>query len=182
MALNKGLRRRLLAGLVAVTTLATITGCGGEGTPASPTPGAATTTAADRFAPQRAVATCLRENGWAVDFSESDGSYEVTGIPEAQASQLQTDELACGEEFLPEAVGASEVTPEQWTQMYTAELEVAECLRDEGYAVPEAPTEQAFVDSYVSGTGEPWSPYASVPALDDSEWNRLNTTCPQTQM
>lgn len=182
MALNDGLSRRLLAGLVALTTLATVVGCGNGETQSAPAPGAANTTTADRFAPQRAVASCLRESGWAVDFSESDGSYEVAGIPEAQASQLQADELACGEEFLPEAVGVSDVTPEQWTQMYKAELEVAECLRQEGYGVPEAPTEQAFVDSYVSGTGEPWSPYASVPALGDSEWNRLNKTCPQTQM
>lgn len=182
MALNNGLRGRALAGLAALTTLAAIAGCGSAETRGAPAPGAETTTTTDRFAPQRAVASCLRESGWAVDFSESDGSYEVAGVPEAQASQLQADELACGEEFLPEAVGVSEVTPEQWTQMYAAELEVAECLRGEGYDVPEAPTEQAFVDSYVSGTGEPWSPYASVPALGDSEWNRLNTACPQTQM
>lgn len=181
MVLNSNFRRRLLAGLVAITSLATIAGCGSDETQSAPAP-AAPNTATDRFAPQREVASCLRESGWAVDFSESDGSYEVTGVPEAQSSQFQADELACGDKFLPDAVGVSEVTPEQWTQMYTAELGVAECLRQEGYDVPEAPTEQSFVDSYVSGTGKPWSPYASVPALGDSEWKKLNTTCPQTQM
>lgn len=60
--------------------------------------------------------------------------------------------------------------------LYEALIEVARCLRAEGYAIEEGPSRDRFVDS----AGRSWHPYDDVAgAVSYDEWQRLNAACPQ---
>jgi len=168
-------RRKWLASLVLVGVAWGLVGCSGQPQMTEETPSAT----ADEYAHARAVAQCLQESGWGVDFDESDGSYGVKdGIPEAQAGQYEADRVACEEKFPQEQGPALEDwTAEQWSELYAREQQTAECLRNEGYDVPEIPSEQTYIDRYKNG--DPWLAYAFLPVVGESEWKRLNDACPQ---
>ncbi len=66
-------------------------------------------------------------------------------------------------------------TREEWRRVYQRQLDAAACLESEGYALPDPPSLDAFIDS-----GGRWSAYAFVPdQISGDEWNRLLATCPQ---
>jgi len=65
-------------------------------------------------------------------------------------------------------------------RQYQQVLELAECLRQQGYDIPQAPSEETWIDSWPTG---PWSPYNALALptgqAGQDEWDRLNVACPQ---
>lgn len=58
---------------------------------------------------------------------------------------------------------------------YTDLVETKTCLEDEGYAISEPPSLDAFVES----EGRTWHPYGDLPPLGPEELDRLLGVCPQ---
>ncbi len=59
-------------------------------------------------------------------------------------------------------------------EAYRVKLEVARCLREQGFDIPEAPSLESFLDSWERG---PWDPYRFVSAPPE-RWVELNRICP----
>src|SRR5690606_7560589 len=59
---------------------------------------------------------------------------------------------------------------------YDILLKVADCVRDLGYDVPDAPSRQTFVDELVSYPIPSWHPYDPVYCLSTEPWpgNRVS--------
>lgn len=166
-------RRLPLIAVLAFASLAAFTGC----TP-SPQPDASVSPMVDdeirdKFAASYELADCLNQKGWDVTVDERDGGVQFEGST-AQMDQYQLDQ----EECTPESTATlDDLTEAQWHELYTLELDTAQCLRDEGVTVPEAPTEQVFIERYPSA--EPWTSYSFVGDVPEDRWYELNEVCPQ---
>lgn len=129
---------------------------------------------AEKWPDSQALADCLNEKGWDVTLNEATGGVGFEGTTE-QMDQYEIDQAECMPE--DDSIPLSEFTSEQWTALYQAELETAECLRAEGVSVEEAPSEQVFIDRYQSS--EPWMSYTFVGEVSSDRWDELNMLCPQ---
>lgn len=162
----------LLGGAAVVLALA---GCAGSPVPESTGNGSEQPAASEVT---ELVVGCLQDAGWDV-ILQSDG-YEIRNLTEAQTASYELDEAECQEASGWNDMAAEELTPERLSVMYDDELVRADCLRAEGFDVPEAPSRQSYIDRY---TGEdPWYAYKFVePAdLSEAEWTALQEKCPQT--
>ena len=151
--------------LMAVATPALLTGCAGE-EPREPTSHA--TSAEDATNRQSA---CLRDRGWEVSITD-DGAISISSssVSEEQLDLYRKDAEECGEGLLPDPAA---FTDEQWSEMYTAVTNSADCLAKQGYEAPDRPTLQAFID--MDGG---WSPYSEI---DTYDFERLEDLCPQAE-
>ncbi len=105
--------------------------------------------------------------------------YEGVGVM-LPAEQLEAAEEAggqCWQEVDARFPGAPELSKEQ---EYYLHLETAECLRAQGYDIPEAPTLETWLETYEDPDG-PWLPYLYVPQDPDTFW-ALVEICPQPGM
>lgn len=74
-------------------------------------------------------------------------------------------------------------TPEDWHNEYEKSIKEADCLRQQGYTIPEQPSEQAFIDSFMQADDSgnvPWSGWNYLPTLPQDEYYRLQSTCAET--
>lgn len=122
-----------------------------------------------------AVVTCLQERGWDVTL-EVDG-WSSTGITDAQADAYGRDQDECTEESGLNDIPVAPLTPERLAEIYAHEVESAECLRAEGYEIPETPSEQSFSELYT--TEKAWYAYRFVEEPSQEKWSALQVTCPQ---
>ena len=60
-------------------------------------------------------------------------------------------------------------------EAYRVKLQVADCLRELGFDIPQAPSLESFLDSWERG---PWDPYRFV-SVPPERWVELNRICPQ---
>ncbi len=117
---------------------------------------------------------CVRDQGFPVTLL-GDGGIGFDQVPREQnvAASDALDRCLAGL-ALP---APSLPTGEDIQRIYSALLDTATCLEKEGYEVEAAPTFEVFNDSYVTG---PWHPYLSLPEdIGPSEWQRINSACPQ---
>ncbi len=169
----------LRAGLLtAAATLALLTGCSAmeRREPTShpisaeklPEPTSHATSAEDATNRQSA---CLRDRGWAVSITD-DGAISVSSssVSEEQLDLYRKDAEQCGEGLLPDPATFDD---NQWSEMYTAVMDSADCLAKQGYEAPNRPSLQAFID--VAGD---WSPYSEI---DTYDFERLEDLCPQAE-
>ncbi|MEN8040695.1 MAG: hypothetical protein ABFR95_04240 [Actinomycetota bacterium] len=122
-----------------------------------------------------AMVDCMRAEGF--DAHVDGTGYAIPNIT-GDARRLASE----ANSLCKQQVGVIPATPmdgEQLALHLGALLKTAECLRDEGYSVSEAPAEAVFIESYSSG--DAWNPYTDIVRLDvtDTEWARLNEACPQ---
>ncbi len=127
-----------------------------------------------------ATLDCVRDRGWEI-VVEEDG-WSAPGVTEAQFETYSADVEECSQ--LHQTVQALEdISPEEWQTGYAETVESAQCLRDEGYDIPETPSFQAWQDSYFADRegSEQWVPWLFVPvdSLSTEEWRELEETCPQ---
>jgi hypothetical protein len=178
--------------LVAMTLVLAAAGCtpddGPTGQPPStPSPDApaATTDAGplaigpsdeDEEAYRQTWLRCMRDRGWETTVN-TDGSFR-TEVPDDQDEVYHADFEDCQQEagvHLPPL----EVTPEYAGAVYDRLLEVAECVRDLGYHVPDPPSRQAFVDALVAYPIPAWHPYNSAyDAGGPGAQQRVEAECP----
>lgn len=129
----------------------------------------------------KAQVDCLVAKGWTVRYDDQDGGRGYSSvIDDSQSDQFDADTKACKKQVgWTEPVIDHHWTDEEWQDIYADEQQVAQCLRDEGYDVPEVPSFQEWRDRY--GTDDHWSAYGFVPNVDQQEWKRLNLACPQPE-
>ncbi|MFF2620837.1 hypothetical protein [Oerskovia jenensis] len=124
--------------------------------------------------------TCLRSAGYEVTMDDIGMiTWPVGTDADGGASTLAT----CTREFLGEDYG-SPLTEDMLHGLYQRELDVRNCLRNEGYDVsPVGATEEAYVESAQGG----WTAYDDVARHLDTltgaeaaaEQVRINKVCPQ---
>ncbi|PKI92879.1 hypothetical protein CW368_00795 [Actinomycetales bacterium SN12] len=167
---------RLTFASVAVAAL--LTGCAPSAVTPEPTgaPVQEQDSARDEFEASYALADCLNEKGWEVTVSEKDGAVRFEGAT-AQMDQYQADQEECMPDDAPTL---ADLTDAQWAELYVMETQTAQCLRDDGVAVPEVPSEQVFVEKYQGS--EPWTSYSFVGEVAQDRWEELNDICPQPSL
>lgn len=104
---------------------------------------------------------CMEDRGW--EYTEGRGEYDgAFSYPEEQGSAFLADDVICTEEMgLPAAV---EPTADDYRRAWQAGTLIAECLAENGYDVPEYPSEQEYVDQELG-----ISPYELVPWNEDED-------------
>ena len=121
------------------------------------------------------VVDCLQERGWDVVL-EADG-WSMEGATAEQADAYERDQRECQELSGANDIPVPPLTDERLEELYAYEVELAECLRAEGYDIPEAPSEQAFVELYT--TEDAWYAYRFVTPTSEDAWKALQVSCPQ---
>lgn len=123
--------------------------------------------------PEEAVehVECMAELGFPGRWT-SDGYSQP--IPDDQTERYLEVLAECDK-----AVGWDQVpewTEEQWREEYESLKESAECLRSEGYDIPDAPSFEVYLEN------PNYTPYRYVSpsaGVSIAEWRRLNDVCPQ---
>jgi hypothetical protein len=120
-----------------------------------------------------AVVGCLNDAGFNAVL-DGDGRFglRVTDIPPEQEPAYQAANEACLE--LHPNTAPTELTDAEWQHMYEATLRHADCLRQRGLAIPEAPSASVWIES----KGAAWSPSAAFLDIDDAKRAQLLTLCP----
>ncbi|WP_159600551.1 hypothetical protein [Agromyces humi] len=119
------------------------------------------------------MAGCLTELGWEGLVVNWDGGIDTGHIPEEQQDQFQADSATCIEAFPVVPLTDAEIR-----EMYAAEVANSDCLVGLGYAMPQTPTEQTYVDTY--GTENQWFAMvgASPQTMKEETYKDVFTTCP----
>ena len=166
--------------LVMVPLLGLATACGANTTQTpkrESTPGTAPATIDQEAAQVAQIVECLQQRGWDVKLSQPGStSYDVKRNSN-QDSQFAEDQVACDKEAgWVQNPPMSEWIDAQWAQAYAFQRETADCLRGQGYEIPDIPSFQKWQDTFP--TEDAWTAYEFVPNVDEQEWNRLNQACP----
>ncbi|GBD85155.1 hypothetical protein BMS3Abin02_01559 [bacterium BMS3Abin02] len=121
------------------------------------------------FAPEsveamQAIASCLRDRGFAAEVATGGGIQPGIDIPVGgQEPQAMEDAFeACQSELTAAGViePVSRFSPTRLERLYRDYQDAAACLRDLGYDVPEAPSLEAFIETNAAA----WDPFSDVPA------------------
>jgi hypothetical protein len=169
-------RQILIGPFSAVVVLLAVAGCSADS--GQPSAGPSNSQAGSSGA--NPVALCMRDRGWAIEVVNSE-SWKAPGVTEGQWSAYMADSQECAAQH--EVIERPEDVPdERWEQTYTKTVESAECLRSQGYDIPETPSFQVWKDSYfVDGGANQWVPwgFVPVPSMDREEFSALEAICPQ---
>jgi hypothetical protein len=124
------------------------------------------------------VVDCLRREGFEAEVVGLGLSLDAPDEQEALAfAALEACQTAADNRFgEPEEPSAED--------MYRFQIEVAQCLRGEGFQVPDPPSMETWVERYRRQDFEGlWFPYDSVvsaaASMKNEDWERLNLACPQ---
>ncbi len=119
------------------------------------------------------LAVCLENEGFAAAVR---GNAIQVRVPEEQEAAFEDARANCSAEVDARFPEPEPPTPEV---EYRFNLELAECLRAEGYEISQAPSFETWRDSI--GNARVWHPYNDVAPLNlsQTEWDRLNMVCPQ---
>lgn len=170
------MRRRLLAPFVVGLLLG---GCGvpdyhseNQDSPSETAPGRETPLPGDALVDRAKEAelnaeyfdrfiACMKEQGMTVNPVEGGGfSIDPGGGGDAALSQAEDECRAT----IGEDPGYAPVTADEAAMLYDAELFTKKCLENLGYAIPEAPSREEFIETYLQPfTGvSPWSAYGDI--------------------
>ncbi|RLK49337.1 hypothetical protein [Microbacterium telephonicum] len=124
---------------------------------------------------QRTI-SCLVDRGWPV--AETEGGWEISTLQESQVSSYEFDQAECQKESGLAGMAPLADTPDRLERLYDYELQLVQCLRNQGIDVPAPPSEQTFLELRL--TDDAWAAYNSV---DTSQYNReswaeLEAACP----
>lgn len=172
-----GVFGRLQLALTAVVALA---GCttGSLATPSdAPDSAPAAPEGAGLSYPERVdlVVACVEERGFQAS------SYEGFGVTIEAAGDAQLDAASEVEGDCWDVVDARYPPPPPMSteDNYYYMVDVAECLRELGYDIPEAPTVEAYVDQMSANTVAGfWDPYATLSRQGVDIWQLQREDCP----
>jgi hypothetical protein len=104
---------------------------------------------------------CMAEAGWDVAVTWDDG-IDSGQIPPGQFDRYQDDQAACLRRF------GYDRAPRPYTfgeavELYDKLLDVAACVEELGYSVPEPPGRQAYAEHLAGGGLAQWHPHESRP-------------------
>ncbi|AXH95208.1 hypothetical protein DV701_02780 [Ornithinimicrobium avium] len=125
-------------------------------------------------------AECLTGQGLPSQLLETgDGIFVDTGDSDSDRESYAFARTTCEQQVGQFPDPPPPPTDEELRWLYAENVQVAACLRDHGFAVVEAPSEEVFVETYrasLSGGPAPWHPY---PADISGEAERA---CPQVDL
>lgn len=161
-----------------------LTGCtAGGDKPETTTPPPSQASPSGGDGSMKAVADCMVEAGWDVKVNvDASGNESLDAeYPTDQADQynqaLDTCRAASG-------IGADTppMTAEEAGRYFDALSETAQCMTDEGFDVPPAPSRQSFIDAATRGKFI-WTPYDGFTGGQNGEMDseglmRANKACP----
>lgn len=126
-----------------------------------------------------ATVQCLRDRGWEI-VVDGDG-WGAPGVAEGQFGAYVADSEECAR--LNQTIVRPEgFSQERWEKGYAAVVESAECLRGQGYDIPQTPSFQAWKDSFFTEGGtDQWMPwgFVPVPTMGVAAVLALEAVCPQ---
>lgn len=125
--------------------------------------------------------TCLVDQGIPAVLLP-DGGVGFGNIPPEQAQAQREAAYRCSVRFPFDPRYEQPLSNEQLQILYEYRTgELAECLKSEGYIVPDPPTVEVFIESHADPGAVVWHPYPEDdPRLHDmDEWYRINEVCPQ---
>lgn len=126
------------------------------------------------------MADCLTGQGIpSTTMSTGDGMVVDAGNTESDRAAYALAKATCEEEVGPFPEPPPPPTEEELRWLYAANVDVADCLHEHGFAFVEPPSEEVFVQTYrasLSGGPAPWHPYAHY---DSSEPEQA---CPQVSL
>jgi hypothetical protein len=117
---------------------------------------------------------CLSDEGWEVEVSW-DGGIEFS-LPADQTDQFMAAQQVCLERTGYDR--PMEYTLEEAASLYDELLEVADCVRDLGYAVADPPSRQAYAEQLARGEHATWHPYYGAGATSPDEVREKWEACP----
>ncbi len=178
-------RGRTRVGVLVVAAALLLAGCtGGDGhEPGVGSPDAGSPVAeGGESSAVSATVECLRDRGW--EIVVDDEGWAAPGVAETQFDAYVAEVEECTR--LNETIEPLEdISQERWEKRYAAVVESAQCLRGQGYDIPETPGFQAWKDSFFVDGGEhqwvPWG-FVPVPSMSGSEFRALEEICPQVSV
>lgn len=117
---------------------------------------------------------CLNEAGYRMRLTPGQLGYEADPAAPSSGSQeaFIAAQAACDKTYGPPPAPAP-FTAQEWAAAYPAQVAVVDCLKQNGYPVPEVPTSDAWVQQQVAPPAgvRPWSPYDKVsgPELTEAQ-------------
>lgn len=149
---------------------------------------------------QREWMSCLESQGIAGTSAGSDAlHYEILSDGSVAVSTPVDDQGNTDPALLALANDASEVCAESVGTLrvlselgdeaaYGRMLDTRACLINEGYDIPEAPSQEVWMESVSSGSSDSFNPYSVfiptsssyIAGVSFEELSRLNQVCPQT--
>lgn len=159
--------RPLMVVLGFVVAGSVLSGCSAESAPAS------TTALVD---PQTkrlgAVVACMEQHGWKSSVSWN-RSILTTDIPDGQQSAESAVEDGCVKNANAEfPLPTFDLTSEK--AEYQKELANRACFVKLGYAMPQPPSLQAYLDEFKTS---PWKAYSDVPVGPEATYKKAMETC-----
>lgn len=125
-------------------------------------------------------ARCLQDSGYPVERMD-DGGLSFGQVP-VQDLNFHIALYTCEAQFPPEPHSLLPPSDEYFESLYTYRTgPLIECLRGRGYAAPDPPSLQTFIEQQRSGAPSAWSPYSEISqTVGQDEWMSLNRECPQS--
>jgi hypothetical protein len=127
--------------------------------------------------------SCMRDAGWKITLNRDFTFSSQGGLSQDEQLRQQRDVVGCMER----ASGPYRVLSDaDWRVRYSKALSTADCLRAKGFLIPEAPSEDSWVDAGMRGD-QIWTPFFFVQkavengsvTLSPDAYYELFSACPQ---
>lgn len=174
-------RRVLVSWCLTVIAITLLTSCAGEISGEHSVGPISDTASSDPSDSAQAIVVCLRDRGWEISNVDHEG-WVAPGVSEAQFETYQSDVSECTEAHGGPIEPLENISEARWRQAYADVVESAECLRGQGFDIPETPSFQAWKETYfVNGGADQWVPwgFVPVPSMSGDEFRTLESICPQ---
>lgn len=125
------------------------------------------------------IADCLVSAGWTDVTATPDSGIDSGTVPTAQAEAYAIAFYVCHAKYPLDPKYSVPLDDDQIKLIYAYYRDgLAPCLEAQGFQVPDAPSEQQFLDTYAETGG--WDVYGNVaPQVDQEGWYEINAECPQ---
>ncbi len=121
------------------------------------------------------LVTCMADEGWTVTRSLEGGVMGPSNISEAQLEKYNEASEKCGKESGWSDAWQS-LTDAQLRQLYDQEVDEQRCLADLGYVGEEPPSEQTYLDTFM--TPNQYYAFTVIDDLHRSDWEAAVRECP----
>lgn len=132
----------------------------------------------DTFEATRLLVRCMNDQGFEVEVIPPGDGISYQAVPQEQNVAAQEAEERCRDGLGLREVTAADYTDEVRSHIYDYQVALRECLVGAGYEIPDPPSRDIFVESYLT---DPWIPYSWVPGgdLDPYRSDSILYRCPQ---
>jgi hypothetical protein len=120
------------------------------------------------------MSRCMNDHGFAVTLRGDGLGTHWEDIPPEQNELATAVSIACLEGLHVPDRASSELTQDQYAKVYAYRTQLTDCVRGQGYQVPDPPSLGLFIEEQGR-----WSPFDAVGVSVGAAWDRVNQACPQ---